>query len=212
MVHGGVLRAGWPTKRASAVVTAPVVALMFSATSRMRASISDSPEKTSQLLADAAGDFQLEAVGAPLFGQDRCGRFEVAVALPVLGGLVERGAHGEVAVHQQPFGAEFEHVAAFRRLRRHCQLVEVGRGAEGIAPAEVVMRVLGRVEGQCGANAVFTEAQFGRGGAAVLRVHQIAAQAERRLPARYELDRVLGIDGVGIGLEAGRRAVVFSSM
>jgi hypothetical protein len=43
-----------------------------------------------------------------------------------------------------------------------------------------------------------------------LRVHQVAAQAERGLPARDELDRVLGIDGVGIGVEArgGGRGVL----
>jgi hypothetical protein len=39
-------------------------------------------------LADAAGGFEFDALGAALFGQDGGGRFEVAIAFPVLGRLV----------------------------------------------------------------------------------------------------------------------------
>jgi len=112
-------------------------------------------------IADSAGHFEFEAVGAPFFGQDRRRRFEVAIALPILGCAIERGTHGKVAFHKQPLCADLQHVAAFRRLCPHRQLVEVGRGAERVAPADVVMRVLGGMEGKGGANAVFAEAQLG---------------------------------------------------
>jgi len=157
------------------------------------------------LVGDPAGHFQLDTVRLALAGQDGRGGFQVGITLPVLDGAIQRGAQGNVAIGEQPLAAQLDHLGPFGRILAAGKLIEVGRRAEGIAPAGVVMLGCRRLPRQAGTVAVLAEIAAERSVGEILRTHDVAAHTERQLPVRNKLEGILHIGAVGLALVGRRR-------
>ena len=111
--------------------------------------------------------------------------------------MVERRSQCQIAIQQQPLGADLYHIAALRRLGFGGELVQIGGRAERVAPPHVVMRIVIGIVGQRGAVTVFTKLQIAGGGGVVICVHLIAAHTHCGFPLGHEFHGILCIHGVG---------------